>query len=186
MNILAALLAASLPLSAAEPAPETAPSAQAQTPKTDDSLAPEKASPAGAEACCPCPAKEEGLAGCSQHLEEMAQAYKEGYEKMLAWAKQASGWVVSLQQKEEELKAKIQENEAAITKLKFSRTKASQVKLKELQAETEDLWKELHGVERKSAAVCATISKGTRQQVRDIADALGKRFELVQDKLQQP
>ncbi|HAH05561.1 MAG TPA: hypothetical protein DCM05_03395 [Elusimicrobia bacterium] len=185
MNILAALLAASLPLQAAEPAPETAPPAQVQAPKTDDSLAPEKAPPAAAEACCPCPAKEDELTGCSQHLQEMAQAYKDGYEKMQAWAKQASGWVVSLQQKEEELKAKIQENEAAITKLKFSKTKASQAKLKELQAQTQDLWKELHDIEKKSAAVCATIAKGTRQQVKDIAEALGKRFELVQDKLHQ-
>jgi hypothetical protein len=200
MNILPAVFAALFPVMSAAAAEAPAPKApEAQAPavaQADASLAPEKAAPEKvlapvqpAQADAPCIPKEgepaAALAGCSQYLQEMAQVYKEAYEKMGAWAKQTSIMVVSLQKKEEEIKAKIQENEAALTKLKFSKTKANTVKLKELQAQTDDLWAELRTIEKKSSAVCGTIAKGTRQKVKDIADDINKRFELVHDKLQQ-
>ncbi|MFA5138831.1 MAG: hypothetical protein WC728_06305 [Elusimicrobiota bacterium] len=128
------------------------------------------------EKCTSCPA----LSGCAQSLQAVTDAYKAAYEGFQKWTEDSSARVSGLQAKSEEMRGKIQENEAAITKLKLDGSKAAKAKLKELEKENKGLWKSNEGIEKQKKALCGEISKATAQKVKEFNKGIGDALSSAQ------
>ncbi|MFH1724887.1 MAG: hypothetical protein ABII00_09735 [Elusimicrobiota bacterium] len=156
-----------------------------------DAAAEEAKPPASAQTapaeCCPCAETEEKaepqLAGCSFHLKELAEAYRSAYESLQDWIPEASGKVAAVQEKEDALKARIQENEAALTELKMRDSRSDRDRIKSLARTNKDLWKELKVIGKEKSAVCRSLSQSAGQKAKDYARDIQERLKQVQTKM---
>jgi hypothetical protein len=132
----------------------------------------------------PCPSCEAdskaALVGCVQNLQAVTDAYKAAYEGFKKWTEESSAHVSDLQAKSDEMRKKIQENEASITQLKLDGSKAAKAKLKELEKENKGLWKVNEGIEKQKKALCGEISKATALKVKEFGRTIGESLSSAQ------
>jgi len=168
--------------------PEQAPAKQGEAPQAavKPAEAPAKpaeapAKPAEASVSRKEPAKE--LSSCAQPLVPLAEAYREAYESMQRWIREASDQTAAADERVKRLQAQIQDNEAVITKLKFEDTKENRARIKDLAKDNKQLWKDLDAARREKAALCRALSKTAGQKVRELSDAVRERLKEVQSRL---
>lgn len=125
-------------------------------------------------ACPPAPGPAGPLSGCAAPLADLAEVYRQAHEKTAAFARERSEAVAAVFRKEEELKSKIEENSAQITKLELKKSKSDKNQIKELKAENKKLWKSLNEADAEKTRACRDLRKATSQHV----DAVSREIAL--------
>ncbi len=169
------------------PGMEERPKQAAETPVQEAEKKPAQEAPEGApreqQAACPEPAKpeERKLEGCSARFQSLADEYREAQESMQKWVYEASDQAAAVARRESVLQEKIQQNEAAMTRLKLEWSKEAKAKLKELGKENKELWRELEGVRKERKALCRALYAAAEQKVKDLSAQMKERLTKVED-----
>ena len=131
---------------------------------------------------CPEPAKpeERKLEGCSASFQTLADGYREAHERMQKWVYEASDQAAAVAKREAVLQEKIQQNEAAMTRLKLEWSKEAKAKLKELARENKELWRELEGVRKERKVLCRGLYTAAEQKVKELSAQMKERLGKVE------
>ncbi len=170
-----------------KPASEKTPEKPAVTMAEDAPAKPAPEAPEGAprelKEACPEPAKpeERKLEGCSARFQTLADGYREAHESMRKWVYEASDQAAAVARRESVLQEKIQQNEAAMTRLKLEWSKEAKAKLKELARENKELWRELEGVRKERKVLCRALYTAAEQKVKELSAQMKERLSKVED-----
>lgn len=132
----------------------------------------------------PVPNKEKGLAPGVKPLVEIADAYQAAADGIRRWANEESDAFAAADESVKKLQDHIQDNEAAMTKLKFENTKESRARMKDLAKDNKQLWRDLNAAKAERASLSRSLSKTAVQKVREYGDQVKRTLAEVQAWLQ--
>lgn len=182
-------------LKAAAPAAAEVPPAAAAAPaaaKTDVKAAvPAAEAPAAPVAAAPAAKAEAPVAKAAEAFKPVGvaapyatvldsyTAARAGFEE---WLKEASAQAKELDERETALKKDIQAKEAELTQVKFQGGKDSKQKIKDLEKETKELWRQLGALGKETQSLARKLQRDAATKVRELNGAVASRLgELGRD-----
>ncbi|MFA6093124.1 MAG: hypothetical protein WCU88_08370 [Elusimicrobiota bacterium] len=138
-----------------------------------------------APVAAPKPAAKKAMTGCAQCVKPLLDSYKEAVADMEKWTRDVDAQTAAAEDAVKQLQEQIQENEAAITKLKLENSKDAKTRSKELAKENKRLWSELEAARKAKAALCKQFARDASQKVREYSTDISAQLKTVQTQMQQ-
>lgn len=126
---------------------------------------------------------EDPLKGCAAHLVKVSKGYERALKEWKAFALSASRRLENVAARETKMKGDIQAKSTEITKLRLESSRKNKNRLKQLERENKQLWKDLKAIVKEQAGLCKNLAKQGAKKQSELSANISARWKSARSSL---